>query len=58
MNIRKQKKLFKQTNNFINLMYLKSVKDWCRLYHKRNRMFRDIDKLFIRFDNRMMKKYK
>lgn len=36
MKIRKVKKKLKKNNDFIKIMWLKHIKEWCNLSHKYN----------------------
>lgn len=55
MKIRKVKKELKKKNEFIKVMWLRHVNEWCTLSHKLYDSFPTITKHYIKFCNDKIK---
>lgn len=55
MKIRKVKKKLKKNNDFIKIMWLKHINEWCNLSHKLYNIYPIITKHYIKFCNNKIK---
>lgn len=55
MKIRKVKKKLKKKNDFVKIMWLKHVKEWCNLSHKLYNIYPTITEHYIKFCNNKIK---
>ena len=48
-SVRKQKKILKRNNEFVKLLWLKSIKQWSRVI--RHTKYPDLARYFIKYDS-------
>ena len=54
MTLRIQKKKFKRLNQFVKLMVLRHIRINTLNLHKKNNLYKGVDKRLIKFDNSLL----